>query len=330
MDGFGPVGPAFGPMFRGGFNPHVFKKEYTCNSMLVGDKESANYGGKILLPPSALDHLMRMDNIEYPMMFKLVNKSKNMETHAGVLEFTAPSGKVFLPYWMMRRLLLEEGEVVSVEYKKLPKASFAKFQPQSMSFIEDISDHRAVLERHLRDFSCLSQGDVISIHYLNKDYEVSVQETKPANAVSIVDTDMNVDFATPVGYKEESMGRAGVPIKKGKKANNKLLDHTEAGSPMGTPEIRNKIEDHLIKEAKEEGFVAFTGGAARLDGKKKGTKAKNNKIQADLGKYKRGIPNHEFKVGTLNFIRSTKPSESSSSKRKFEEFGGNAEKLRGK
>jgi ubiquitin fusion degradation protein 1 len=103
---------------------------------------------------------------------------------------------------MMQRLQLDEGEVVSVEYKKLPKANFAKFQPQSMSFIDDISDHRAVLERHLREFSCLSQGDVILIRYLAKDYEVKVLETKPENAVSIIDTDMNVDFATPIGYRE--------------------------------------------------------------------------------------------------------------------------------
>lgn len=323
----------FGPMFNrrgfGGLDFNTFKKEFKCHSMIAGDQEKHNYGGKIFLPPSALQHLMSMPEIDYPMMFQLVNKNKNLQTHAGVLEFTAPTNTVLLPYWMMQRLNLDEGEVCSVEYKKLPKASFAKFQPQSMSFIEDISDHRAVLERHLRDFSCLSQGDVISIRYLNKDYQVSVQETKPGNAVSIVDTDMNVDFATPVGYQEqESMGRAGVAIKKGKKTGNKLLDHAEAGSPMGTPEIRNKIEEHLITAAKEEGFVAFTGGAARLDGKKKGTKAKNNKIQADLGKYQRGIPNHEFQVGVLNFIRSTKPSENITCK--FEEFGGNAAKLKGK
>lgn len=297
--------------------------------MVAGNQDKHSYGGKIFLPASALQHLMNMPDIDYPMMFKLVNNNKSTETHAGVLEFTAPPNTALLPYWMMQRLLLGEGEVISIEYVKLPKASFAKFQPQSMSFIEDISDHRAVLERHLRDFSCLSQGDVISIHYLNKDYEVAVKETKPGKAVSIVDTDMNVDFDQPVGYTEESMGRSGVAIKKGKKAQNKLLDHAEAGSPMGTPEIRNKIEEHLIKEAKDAGFNAFTGSAARLDGKKKGTKAKNNKVQADFGKYKRGIPNFEFKVGSLNFIRSNKPTDSSQSK-KFEEFGGKAGKLRSK
>merc|ERR1711879_16652 len=242
-------------------------------------------------------------------------------------------GTALLPYWMMRRLLLEEGDVISIEYTNLPKASFSKFQAQSMAFVEDISDHRAILERHLRDFACLSEGDVFSIHYLNKDYEVLVLETKPAKAVSIVDTDMNVDFATPVGYQEESMGRPGVAINKSKKRPNQqfLQNAMETGSPLGTPEIRSKIEEHLVNQAKEEGFVAFTGGAARLDGKKKGTKAKKNIIQADFDKYKRGIPNFEFQVGSINFIRGNKPTESSTSKQPFEAFGGNSTKIgRGK
>ena len=45
-------------------------------------------------------------------------------------------------------------------------------------------------------------GDVIAIMYNNKVYEMSVLETKPAAAVSVIECDLNVDFAPPVGYKE--------------------------------------------------------------------------------------------------------------------------------
>ena len=38
--------------------------------------------------------------------------------------------------------------------------------------------------------------------YNNKVYEMSVLETKPAAAVSVIECDLNVDFAPPVGYKE--------------------------------------------------------------------------------------------------------------------------------
>jgi hypothetical protein len=47
-----------------------------------------------------------------------------------------------------------------------------------------------------------NSGDVIAIMYNNKVYEMSVLETKPAAAVSVIECDLNVDFAPPVGYKE--------------------------------------------------------------------------------------------------------------------------------
>ena len=44
---------------------------------------------------------------------------------------------------MMKNLLVKEGEVIKVEYVKLPIATFAKFQPQSVDFL-DISNPKAV------------------------------------------------------------------------------------------------------------------------------------------------------------------------------------------
>lgn len=51
------------------------------------------------MPPSALDQLTRL-NIEYPMLFKLTNNKKSRTTHAGVLEFVADEGKIYIPYWV--------------------------------------------------------------------------------------------------------------------------------------------------------------------------------------------------------------------------------------
>lgn len=50
----------------------------------------------------------------------------------------------------------------------------------------------SVLENCLRNFSCLTTGDVIAIKYNSKVYELCVLETKPGNAVIIIECDMNV------------------------------------------------------------------------------------------------------------------------------------------
>jgi ubiquitin fusion degradation protein 1 len=96
----------------------------------------------VILPASALDHLTRL-HIQFPMLFKLVNKAKNRTTHCGVLEFVAEEGRCYLPYWMMKNLLVTEGDLVQVEYISLLTAKFVKFQPQSVDFLE-ISNPKAV------------------------------------------------------------------------------------------------------------------------------------------------------------------------------------------
>uniref|UniRef100_A0A8C1MZS9 Ubiquitin fusion degradation protein 1 homolog n=4 Tax=Cyprininae TaxID=2743694 RepID=A0A8C1MZS9_CYPCA len=78
------------------FEPHVgrvfqnrFSTQYRCYSvsMLAGpnDRSDVEKGGKIIMPPSALDQLSRL-NITYPMLFKLTNKNSDRMTHCGVLE----------------------------------------------------------------------------------------------------------------------------------------------------------------------------------------------------------------------------------------------------
>ena len=54
-----------------------------------------------------------------------------------------------------------------VESASLPVGDFAKFQPHSKDFV-DLTNPKAVLESKLRNFACLSTGDVIAIVYNNK------------------------------------------------------------------------------------------------------------------------------------------------------------------
>jgi ubiquitin fusion degradation protein 1 len=156
-----------------------------------------------LLPPSAFDILARLQ-VDYPMLFKLqVGSSANGDrsTHCGVLEFTAEEGCVYIPFWMMQNLLIEEGTLLTVRNVSLPKATFVKLQPQSVDFLE-ISNPRAVLEHALRNYSCVTLHDVIQIPYNGKNYHFELKEVKPSPAACIIETDCNVDFDAPVGYQE--------------------------------------------------------------------------------------------------------------------------------
>lgn len=177
-----------------------FEEQYHCYSVAYADKSHLEKGDKILLPPSAFDTLARLQ-VDYPMLFRLTSSTDNKVTHCGVLEFTAEEGMCYIPFWMMQNLLIEEGAVITVTNVSLPKASFVKLQPQSVDFLE-MSNPRAVLEHALRNFSCVTKGDVIQIPYNDKNYHFALKEVQPQDAACIIETDCNVDFDAPVGYKE--------------------------------------------------------------------------------------------------------------------------------
>lgn len=204
--------------------PRRFDEFYRCYpvAMLPGpERENVNHGGKVIMPPSALDKLTRL-HITYPMLFELINGSAGKMTHAGVLEFIAEEGKIYLPFWVhkgsiiatttllimasqiMQTLSLDPGDLVQIKSTDLPSGQFIKLQAQSTSFL-DISDPKAVLENAFRNFSCLTKGDIFTFAYNDQTYEMAVLETKPAtekNAIGVLETDLEVDFAPPLGYEE--------------------------------------------------------------------------------------------------------------------------------
>ncbi|KAF2142749.1 uncharacterized protein K452DRAFT_326039 [Aplosporella prunicola CBS 121167] len=190
---------------RGG-QPRRFDEYFRCYPvvMLPGpEREDANHGGKVFLPPSALDKLTRL-HITYPMLFELINGAAGKTTHAGVLEFIAEEGKIYLPYWLMQTLNLEPGDLLQVKSTDLPLGTFIKLQPQSPAFL-DISDPKAVLEQAFRNFSCLTVNDIFTFAYNDQVYSIAVLQVKPdtsKHAICTLETDLSVDFATPVGYEE--------------------------------------------------------------------------------------------------------------------------------
>mmetsp|Transcript_15630 Transcript_15630/g.19061 ORF Transcript_15630/g.19061 Transcript_15630/m.19061 type:complete len:427 (+) Transcript_15630:109-1389(+) len=185
--------------------PSRFEEQYHCYSVAYADKSHLEGGDKILLPPSALESLARL-RVDYPMLFRLQSSDKGTMTHSGVLEFSAEEGSCFVPFWMMQNLLIEEGSVITVTNVSLPKATFVKLQPQSVDFLE-ISNPRAVLEHALRLFSCVTKGDVIQLPFNNKNYHFELKDVQPQDAACIIETDCNVDFDAPVGYKEPNMNQ---------------------------------------------------------------------------------------------------------------------------
>ncbi|TPX30107.1 hypothetical protein SmJEL517_g06256 [Synchytrium microbalum] len=222
-------------------------RAYSVAMMDRTERPEVNFGGKIILPQSALGQLTSL-HIQYPMLFELSSAlTPEKHTHAGVLEFIADEGRVYLPAWMMDTLLITEGDMIRVKNVSLPLGSFVKIQPQSVAFL-DITDPKAVLENAFRNFSALTEGDVIRFQYNKKVFDIAVMETRPSGrGISIIETDLEVDFMAPIGYEEP------------KSMKSKLSASVLSSSVSSIDE--HKVERDLAS------FRPFKGSGQRLNGK---------------------------------------------------------------
>ncbi|KAK9671899.1 hypothetical protein RND81_12G062700 [Saponaria officinalis] len=229
-------------MFYNGYPYHggSFEQSYRCYPASFIEKPQIESGDKIIMPPSALDRLASL-HIDYPMLFELSNDDANRISHCGVLEFIAEEGLIYMPYWMMENMLLHEGDIVRVKNVTLPKGKYVKLQPHTKDFL-DISNPKAILETTLRNYSCLTTGDSIMVAYNNKKYYIDIVETKPSNAISIIETDCEVDFAPPLDYVEP-----------------------ERPAASGTGKAEAQAEETPVEI--EPKFNPFSGVGRRLDGR---------------------------------------------------------------
>ncbi|PGH18812.1 hypothetical protein AJ79_00225 [Helicocarpus griseus UAMH5409] len=328
-----------------------FDEYYRCYpvAMLPGpERENVNHGGKVIMPPSALDKLTRL-HITYPMLFELHNGAQERMTHAGVLEFIAEEGKIYLPFWIMQTLLLEPGDLVQIKSTDLPPGQYIKLQAQSTSFL-DISDPKAVLENAFRNFSCLTKGDVFTFSYNDQIYEMAVLETKPQhskNAVSVLETDLEVDFATPVGYEEpkrvsgtstpQSAASGGLP------AGGMLHSHGTMAQSINYAAIAPESTD-AAKGAKAVSSNFLLGGQ-RLNakkGSKNPTPKASTPVAGTSSNAPQPLPNNRrngpqplrLPPGKLFFGYAIKPVKKRDAEKKVEEqgqpkFQGAGQTLRG-
>jgi len=211
---------------RAGRRPIVqrFDEYYRCYPIIMAPgnaRPELNYGSKIILPPSALDKVSKL-HVQWPLLMELINGAGPTQTHGGVLEFIAEEGRAYIPQWMMETLGMDVGDMIQIRTTSLELAKMVKLQPQSTNFL-DISDPKAVLERAFRNFATLTKGDVFNFEYNDTVYDVAVLDVKPETdrmGVCMIETDVSVEFAPPVGYVEPERqsgtstprsGRPGVP-----------------------------------------------------------------------------------------------------------------------
>lgn len=134
------------------------------------------------------------------------------------------------------------------------------------------------LESALRFYSVLSAGDIIEITYNNLTFEFLIMTTVPEGpGISVIDTDLEVDFETPVGYVEPPR-RAPAPIPTmADKLKIDLGGTTPASS--GTSRPGSAASSRLGGSGGESTPEVFSGYGHSLSGKRVKGKGLAKKIE---------------------------------------------------
>jgi ubiquitin fusion degradation protein 1 len=232
---------------------NLFIEVYRAYPASIMGRDEIELSNSVILPPSALQKLSLMKNFndtKNPILFRILNIQLNIYTHCGVFDFTAQEGTCFLPYNMFDKLCLEEGQKVNLRSVVLQPGTFIKLQPHKTDFIKN-PNPKTILEYNLRNYFCATEGDTISVKFLDKIYKIDVLECKPEKAIRTLNCDIMVDFAPPKDYKEPEK------VPKNPNSNSKIkFNSNEDPKTLTKEQIQKEIVDKK-----------FSGHHFRMDGK---------------------------------------------------------------
>ncbi|EQC34522.1 hypothetical protein SDRG_07850 [Saprolegnia diclina VS20] len=159
------------------------------------------FGDKVILPSAVLRDLQLL-KIPLPLVFQVTSTTApNVRQFCSVLEFSAPDGQMFAPYWMMQNLLCDEGGRLQLESAtNIPRGVYCRLQPHVSAFLDLAATlgPKILLESAMRKYSVLSVGETIVIEYGADKYFVDVVHVKPGDVIHLFgDVDLEVDFKAP-------------------------------------------------------------------------------------------------------------------------------------
>jgi ubiquitin fusion degradation protein 1 len=130
----------------------------------------------------------------------------------------------------------------------------------------------------LRFYSVLSKGDIIEITYNDLTFEFLIMTTTPEGpGISVIDTDLEVDFETPVGYVEPPRKPAAPIPTMADKLKIDLGGTTAASASTSRPSSAASSAANPNGEGGQGGV--FTGYGQSLSGKRVKGKGLSKKIE---------------------------------------------------
>jgi hypothetical protein len=155
---------------------------------------------RVILPESALISLHQLDVFRegVALFFEISDYSGTILTHCGVKEFSAREGSVGVPPRIANALRSSNSSslatsTLTLQYVILPKLTSVTFRPRNTLFF-GVGPIKQCLQENLVHHATLSVGDLITVWYRGKSFDLEVASAAPVSCGSLLDTDLVVEF----------------------------------------------------------------------------------------------------------------------------------------
>ena len=176
--------------------------DLTCFSSVFNPNGKNLQGDNIIVPQRILEDIQNIETTKYQFVIK--NSFQTQGICCRVEEFHQENNNIYIPSWMMHNLYLNDMDEVKLSLleSEIYPAKKLLVQPHDSIFLT-LDDHKTALEDSLKKFSSLTKGTSVSICYHDEEFSLSIIEVEPQHQfVSLIDTDIEVDFMPPLDYVE--------------------------------------------------------------------------------------------------------------------------------
>lgn len=228
------------------------KKQFDCN--------------KIILPQSFLYQILFdiNENVCFPLFFKVTNDKTGTFTFCSASEFDAEENSCYLSTWIQSKLGIEDNDIIDIDFidntninaefdsNYIPKGTKVVLQPHNEDLYDvPIDEIKPELEKVFVEYIIINKGDIVMLEYDGKKIYLDVCECFPSDHISILDTDLEIDF------KEAKEKKPIIPvIQKNTFMANPSLASSSSGSSFPSLLQQQKISE---KEEEPKKFIPFSG-----------------------------------------------------------------------
>ena len=223
-------------------------------------------GNKIIMPQRMLDRLSKYENLTYPLTFEIIaDKNKYI---CGVYEFVAGIDHIYVPHFIYDKI---QCDIAAIRYIDTPFKNGTKVivQPHTSNFL-DIENHKVFLEQYINNYTVLQKNTTIMLPNHNSPISsniyLNIIETEPTDIISIVDTDIEIDFRPPLDYKEPEPETQTFTANYSPEYYANLAENTEYVS-KNDDDVKYYNHDFIKqKHKRKKSFESFSGKGSRLGG----------------------------------------------------------------